>query len=317
MVDAPSRSSSRAVSGFAHGSRTEVLSTRFAGRSPSARSEPSLDSTPRSATRNDRTPSATPRRASATHHSTPSLPRAMPPAVAVAADWPPASQAPRGPRKRLTSTPCSAPSRAISAISASVSIITPLPCETRRRGTSREAASSSTARITSGPSTDGISTRYRRPSAKRASLTSRSLCPERLEGGRVARQREHVGEEAVTQLEEQQLVEVEAPAVPLARCPVERGGAIVRREHVDQTGRVRAVRLLRQAAEEAEDRLTTLICAGHHALARNPPDGVLGEHPAQAEAVPARECIEQPADDVCVALASRGHVSPPNGRSAR
>ena len=41
--------------------------------------------------------------------------------------------------------------------------------------------------------------------------------------------------------------------VALPARPVERGGAVVGREHVDQPRRVRAVRLLRQAAEEAED----------------------------------------------------------------
>ena len=45
------------------------------------------------------------------------------------------SQAPRGPRKSDTSIPCSAPSSAISEISSSVSIITPVPWETRRTGT--------------------------------------------------------------------------------------------------------------------------------------------------------------------------------------
>ncbi len=56
-----------------------------------------------------------------------------------------------------TSTPRVAPSWAISAISTSVSIITPEPWETLRTGTPRASASSSTARITAGPSTDGIS----------------------------------------------------------------------------------------------------------------------------------------------------------------
>ena len=51
------------------------------------------------------------------------------------------------------------PSCASSSSSTSVSIITPEPCETRRTGTPRASASSSTARITAGPSTDGISIR--------------------------------------------------------------------------------------------------------------------------------------------------------------
>ena len=40
-----------------------------------------------------------------------------------------------------------------------VSIMTPDPCETRRTGTPRASASASTARITTGPSTEGISMR--------------------------------------------------------------------------------------------------------------------------------------------------------------
>ena len=104
-------------------------------------------------------PSATPRRTSATDASIPACPRATPPAADVTSDCPPVSHAPRGPRKSETSTPASAPSAAISRISSSVSIITPLPCETRRTGTERRSASSSTASSTRGPSTEGISMR--------------------------------------------------------------------------------------------------------------------------------------------------------------
>ena len=51
--------------------------------------------------------------------------------------------------------------------SASVSIDTPLPCDTRRTGTSSVAASSSTASRQAGPSTLGISMRNATPSGNR------------------------------------------------------------------------------------------------------------------------------------------------------
>ena len=94
------------MAGFAHGSSTDVFSTSFGGSSPRRRMPPSVASTPRSATRNERIPRATPRRTSATARSTPAAPRATPPAAEVTSDCPPVSQAPRGPRKSDTSTPC-------------------------------------------------------------------------------------------------------------------------------------------------------------------------------------------------------------------
>ena len=83
MVVAPSASSAAAVAGFAHGSSTDVFRTSDAGSSPARRRSPSVCSTPRSATRNERMPSATPRRTSATAASIPATPRAAPPAAAV------------------------------------------------------------------------------------------------------------------------------------------------------------------------------------------------------------------------------------------
>ena len=95
----------------------------------------------------------------------PACPRATPPTALVVNDWPPASQAPRGPRKRETSTPCSAPATP-SPRSLRRSASSRPSLRDRRTGTSRASASSRTARRTSGPSTEGISIRYLRPSAK-------------------------------------------------------------------------------------------------------------------------------------------------------
>ena len=65
-----------------------------------------------------------------------------------------------GRANRLTSTCASAAIDAISSSSSSVSMNTPLPCETRCTRTDNLLASSSTARKHSGPSVLGISTRY-------------------------------------------------------------------------------------------------------------------------------------------------------------
>ena len=116
IVVAPSSSSTRAVAPFAHGSKTEVLSTRSGGRSPAARMLPRVASTPRSPTRNDRMPCSRPRRTSATHCSTPAVPRAMAPTArreGATARPCPRHRAGRG--TASTSTPRSAPSRAISS----------------------------------------------------------------------------------------------------------------------------------------------------------------------------------------------------------
>ena len=93
-----------------------------------------------------------------------------------------------------------APSLVIAEISSSVSIITPLPCETRRTSTPRLAASSSTASTPVAPRPRDLDSvadtvreallaharcprrKYSRP------ITREALCPERLEGLRVARE---------------------------------------------------------------------------------------------------------------------------------
>ena len=58
-------------------------------------------------------------------------------------------------------------------------------------------------------------------------------------------------DEPVLDPEEEHLVEIEPPAVPLAARAVQRGGAVVGGKDVDERRGVRAVRLLRQPAEEA------------------------------------------------------------------
>ncbi|HEY1621377.1 MAG TPA: hypothetical protein VGG25_27385 [Streptosporangiaceae bacterium] len=69
------------------------------------------------------------------------------------------SHSSRGPVNSDTSMPWSAPMRAISASSASLSSIAPLPWETRFTVTPACSAASTTARSTCGPSTLGISMR--------------------------------------------------------------------------------------------------------------------------------------------------------------
>jgi hypothetical protein len=71
----------------------------------------------------------------------------------------PVPQAARGPVKRQTSTPASRPCWTMSMISSSVSRVIPLPWLTRCTRTPRSAPVARTARIASGPSTLGISTR--------------------------------------------------------------------------------------------------------------------------------------------------------------
>src|SRR5262245_31091625 len=63
--------------------------------------------------------------------------------------------------------PWSRPRATISAMSSSVSSIIPLPWLIRWTRSSRSPAASTTARNGSGPSTEGISTRYWPPSPKR------------------------------------------------------------------------------------------------------------------------------------------------------
>ena len=90
-----------------------------------------------------------------------------------------------------------------------------------------------------------------RPSAS----ASNQITPRTLEGIGVARQREHLSHAGALDAEEEHLVELEHPAVAFAAGPIERCGAVVAREHVDQLRPVGAVRLLRERREESEDRV--------------------------------------------------------------
>src|SRR4029453_11567848 len=137
--------------------------------------------------------------------------------------------------------------------------------------------------------------------------------PERLEGGWIRRQREYLPDEAILDPEQQHLVEIESPAAPLARSPVERGRPVLTREDVDEPGAVRAVGLLRQSPEEAEDLLRAAVDAGHQALTGHRPDRLGREHAAELQAFLARKRVEDPADERLVA--SRAHASLPSARS--
>ena len=81
---------------------------------------------------------------------------------------------------------------------------------------------------------------------------------------------------------------------------VERRGAIVGGEHVDQTRAVRASGLLRQPCEEAEDLVATRERARHDAVAGDDPRRVLGEQPAEREALLPGEGVEDPSDELGV-----------------
>ena len=102
-----------------------------------------------------------------------------------------------------------------------------------------------------------------------------------------------------------QLVDVERSAVPAAERAVERRGAIVGGQHVDQTGAVRASGLLRQPGEEAEDLVATRERARHDAVARDDPCRVLREQPAEREALLAGEG-DDPSDELGVLSAWDG-----------
>ena len=158
-VPAPRRSIVRAAAGLATGMSTETLRRRLGGRSPALAHLGEHAEQPDVGHEQAADPEPHARRASATHQASPSAPRTTPAETPETIAWPPVSHAARGPTKRLTSMERSAPSAAISATSASLSIITPEPWDTRRRGTPRASASSSTARRATGPSVLGISTR--------------------------------------------------------------------------------------------------------------------------------------------------------------
>lgn len=85
------------------------------------------------------------------------------------------SQVPRGPVKRQSSMPRSAQASAISVISASESIHTPLPWLIRCTGTSSRKDSLRTIASASGPSTEGISLRQEPPSGKTCGEESAGL----------------------------------------------------------------------------------------------------------------------------------------------
>ena len=160
------------------------------------------------------------------------------------------------------------------------------------------------------------------------------LGPEGVERRRVARQREHLGDEAVPDREEEQLVDVDRPALALAARAVEPGAALLARERVDEGRAVGAVRQLRQPGEEAEDLGAAAVRPRHDAAAGHVPDGVLGEALPEREALLVRERLHDPAHERGVgghahwpapggspAGASRRRatltVPAPSGRSAR
>ena len=107
-----------------------------AGSTPSRRSPPNRSSTPMSAISTLRMPAAAARRMSSSCQATSSWPRATPPTAAppgarAIADGP---QAAFGRANSDNSTRAAAAVAAISASSASVSMNTPLPCDTRVHG---------------------------------------------------------------------------------------------------------------------------------------------------------------------------------------
>src|SRR5207247_9945206 len=139
-----------------------------------------------------------------------------------------------------------------------------------------------------------------------------SRCPGGLESVRVARQRQDLLHEPVGDAEEEDLVERELAATSSPARSIERGGALVTGEDVEELRAVRPVRLLQQAREEAEDLLAPSVGPGHDASTGDGPDGVLGEEAAEGESLLASEGLEDPADEGVVL--SRGHVCRPSGR---
>ena len=160
IVVAPSSCSTCAVAPFVHGSKTDVFSTSSGGRSPAR---------PHPAERREHADVADEVRADPVGEAAPHLGEALLDArlsasrhahgrggERLSASVPGAARAEEERHLDAVLPPEPGPSRRARA---SVSIITPEPCETRRTGTPRSAASSSTARITTGPSTEGISIR--------------------------------------------------------------------------------------------------------------------------------------------------------------
>ena len=89
--------------------------------------------------------------------------------------------------------------------------------------------------------------------ARDATSSASLLGPEGGERGGVARQRQHLGDEAVPDREQEHLVDVERAPFALSLGAVEPGAALLARERVDERRAVGPVRQLRQQSEEAED----------------------------------------------------------------
>ena len=120
-------------------------------------------------------PCSTARSMSSTAYRSCRVPRSRPakPGPSAEAADRPMSHSSRGPTNSETSMPVSAPIRAISASSASLSSIAPLPCDTRLTVTPPAAAASTTPAGPPGPRTLGISIRKCAPSGNRARARGR------------------------------------------------------------------------------------------------------------------------------------------------
>ena len=161
-VSAPSATSARAVAGLETGSMTEILACMSAGRKPRRRASANTSQQPDVGDQH----AADPGRGRAAGIGEPLHDLLLPARGRRDAIRPPGSramaevsQAAFGRAKRLISTFASRAIAAISASSASVSMNTPEPCETRCTRTSSGSAVSSRASRQRGPSQLGISTR--------------------------------------------------------------------------------------------------------------------------------------------------------------
>ena len=160
-VLAPSPTSTCAVAGFVTGKDADSFACMSAGSAPAARIASNADSSPRSAISTLRMPWSAARAMSSRPRTIWSWPQ-----DAAASIWPAgarevaeASQPAFGRANSDTSTLAARAVAAMSSSSASVSMYTPLPCETRWTGTPSGAPAASTARRQSGPSVLGISIR--------------------------------------------------------------------------------------------------------------------------------------------------------------
>ena len=161
IVDPPSFSSWRKLSGFDGASTAEIFQTMLAGSCPADCMAVTSSSRPGSAIRKPLMPSSAARTMSSIAYLSWRVPRSRPaniwPSAEVAAR--PMSHSSRGPTNSDTSMPVSAPILAISDSSAAESSIAPLPWETRFTVTPSRSPATTTARSTAGPSTLGISIR--------------------------------------------------------------------------------------------------------------------------------------------------------------